>query len=418
MKVVLTHLWPESNAGDYAIVRGTIDAIEDSSLEPVRFIGITTFAKHGRSVNDHFSETIAKGVELRPAIIPGYKNDDCLQFSKIEKAILSLKYIAIFICLILGLRRLASVFVSKRCKETLKDISEADLVVVKGGAFLMGFPGVAGTLYLLRNALTVMWCAKLNKKCIIAPHSFGPIANKFQYWLLGVMLKGITIYAREKISIRLLKEAGLNSSYLPDMAFYFGCQLPEKKNSKQIAVTVRPCPTFLSADRQRSYYSELTNGLVRLVKSGYQILFVPQVSGPDSREDDREAIKEISRSVISELGSSDHVRFCDPKTLKEKFEAYGQSICCLGTRMHSVIFSTLAASNVVALAYLGPKHKGIMDELKLGDFVLDITNVKADEVVEKVHASIAMQDVNATSRQVELMKEEIGREFKRLLKIK
>lgn len=414
MKVVLTHLWPESNAGDYAIVRGTIDAIEDVSPVPVSFVGLTTFAAHSAALVKHFPETLKKGVILKPALIPGYKNDDCEQFTRVEKILLSLRYLVITSLLLLGATGIARRLVSAEQRQTLDEIAQADLVVVKGGAFLMGFPGIAGSLYLLRNALTATWCAKLNRNCIIAPHSFGPFANALQRSLLRVMLKGIGIYAREKISLELLRSVRLPAKYLPDMAFYFGPQPGGRRSEKQIAVTVRPCPTFLSEGEQRAYYDNLTFVVVELIRQGFCIVFVPQVSGPDEREDDRQAIGVISQMATQRLGSSEQIQVVDPQTLYEKFQVYGESVCCVGTRMHSVIFSCLTGTKVVALAYLGPKHRGIMEELELGEFVLDITNLSAEGLLQSINRALSSQSTAQTTVRVGELRMQIQDEFRGL----
>lgn len=415
MKVVMTHLWPESNAGDYAIVRGTIDAIEDASPQAVSFIGLTTFAAHSAALTAHFPETLRKGVVLKPALIPGYKNDQCEQFTTLEKLLLSLRYLLITLLLLAGGKSIARYLVAPPQRQTLDDIAAADLVVVKGGAFLMGFPGVAGSLYLLRNALTAMWCARLNRNCIIAPHSFGPFANGLQRRLLRIMLRGIGIYARERISLDLLESVGLPAKYLPDMAFYFGPQVEGQRFERQIAVTVRPCPTFLSAEQQRSYYDGLADVVAELVKQGFHIVFVPQVSGPDDREDDRRAIEVIRALAIERVGATERIAVAHPATLQEKFRIYSQSVCCVGTRMHSVIFSCLTGTKVVALAYLGPKHRGIMEELQLGDFVLDITNLSAEQLLQAIHHALSSQSTAHTSERVGELRNQIRDEFRAMV---
>jgi polysaccharide pyruvyl transferase WcaK-like protein len=375
---------------------------------------LTTFAVHSVAIEHHFPETLKKGVVLKPALIPGYKNDACEQFTTVEKLLLSLRYLMITLLLLVGCKSIARYLVSPQQRRTLDDIAAADLVVIKGGAFLMGFPGVAGSLYLLRNALTAMWCARLNRNCIIAPHSFGPFANALQRRLLRIMLRGIGIYARERISLALLGSVGLPAKYLPDMAFYFGQQEQGNRLERQIAVTVRPCPTFLSAAQQRSYYDGFAEVVAALVQQGFDIVFVPQVSGPDDREDDRRAIEVIRKLAIERVGATEQIAVADPVTLQDKFRIYSQSVCCVGTRMHSVIFSCLTGTKVVALAYLGPKHRGIMEELQLGDFVLDITNLSAEQLLRAIRRALTSQSTARTSERVGELRDQIRDEFRAL----
>ena len=415
MKIVLTHLWPESNAGDYAIVRGTIQAITDASDTPPKFVGLTTFGEHGDNINDHFQDTIKLGVELRPSFTPGYKNSYCDQYSFLEKVLFSIKYLLIFSLLALGMVRVARYFLSNRDKETQKIIAKADLVVVKGGAFLMGFKGISGVMYLIRNALMVMWCSKLNNNCIIAPHSFGPFHGRIQEWLVGVMLKKTKVYSRENISIKTLSKLNIDSTYIPDMAFYIrpslGNPVRANQQNKLIAFTVRPCPTFMSKEMQSQYYRKFANVITTLIIDGYEAVFVPQVTGPDEREDDRLAIKEIIDIIKTKRGDLKHISIAEVCTLEDKMQVYEKCICCIGTRMHSVIFSTLVSTKVIAIAYLGPKHKGIMKNIGLEDYVLDINYFSEGQLIDMFYKALRYQDTAIVDSKVKLLRDDIAHNF-------
>ena len=421
MKVVFTHLWPESNAGDYAIVLGTIQAITDASNTPPKFVGLTTFGEHSDNINGHFHNTIKLGVELRPSFTPGYKNSYCEEYSFLEKVSFSIKYLLIFSLLMLRMAHMARYFLSNRDKETLKIIAEADLVIVKGGAFLMGFKGISGTMYLIRNALMVMWCSKLNNNCIIAPHSFGPFYGRIQKWLLESMLKKTKVYSRENISIKTLSKLNIDSSYMPDMAFYIRPNLgkPVKVNQKNklVAFTVRPCPTFMSKKMQSQYYKKFANVITTLIIDGYEVIFVPQVTGPDEREDDRLAIKEIMDRIKTKRGDLKHVTTAEVCTLEDKMQIYEKCICCIGTRMHSVIFSTLVSTKVIAIAYLGPKHKGIMKNIGLEDYVLDINYFSEGQLIDMFYKALIYQDTAIVDSKVKSLKDDIAHNFSSICRI-
>ncbi|MNV68500.1 colanic acid biosynthesis protein [compost metagenome] len=50
----------------------------------------------------------------------------------------------------------------------------------------------------------------------------------------------------------------------------------------------------------------------------------------------------------------------------------------IGTRFHSVIFSQIMGVPSIAIAYGGNKSRGIMRELDLEEFVVDIESISSD----------------------------------------
>lgn len=414
MKILLTHLWPESNAGDLAISLGTINTLRKNIKQEIDFIGLTTFGKHTDNLSFHFNETIKHRVDLYPAINPSYKDDNCTQYSNYEKILMSLRLLGQLFFLHLGYLKLAKLFLNNTEKESLKKIMECQYAIIKGGAFLMGFQGIKGFIYLIRNSLTILWCRKLGIKCMIAPHSFGPFSNKLQIKLLAKNIGSNTlIFAREKESLLILEKQNLNVHYLPDMAFAFEYSHPAVTRKNTIAITVRPCPTFLSENSQKKYYTELAFVVAELINKNFEIVMFTQVSGPDHREDDNIAIDNIIHKVHNIIDPHQYTRVYKKQLLSidEKINFLSNCKGVIGTRMHSVIFSLLSGTPVVAIAYLGPKHSGIMSEFNLSEYTFNIKNINGKEILDSIENAIKNQNIEANKLKSDQFRHAINKQF-------
>ena len=380
MKITITHLWPESNSGDDAIVQAMVEIIKKKYNE-AQICGITTYDTHTENIGDKYQAIVNKGVKLYPGIVPGYQNDNHEKLNLLKKYLISIRLIFAYIALTLNCIKIFEKLYADK-KQTLDLIKSSEVVVVKGGALIMApTPKITSTLYILRNLMPIYYAVKVSKKVVIAPHSFGPFLSIGSRVLLRNMLRGVKLIAREEISINILKEIGLKSTYCPDMAFYFA-ENKEVIKKELIILTVRPCPTFRTEKEMDDYYSKFVCVFNELRKI-YTVKFLPQVTGPDEREDDRVAIGRIlNESGINESEKSKYM-YDEHMTLRQKIDTYRDAKLCIGTRMHSIILTMCTGGSVIAISYLGPKHAGIMMKMGLEACSHDYTSFDENTVVEQ-----------------------------------
>lgn len=268
-------------------------------------------------------------------------------------------------------------------------LKASDGVVVKGGGFVHTYGHLQDPYYLWFNLYYAILALRLRKKVIIFPNSFGPVEGRINRIILRMIVNRCSlVYAREKKSFDCLTRVGCkNIKMHNDLAYYATIEntrsivtdIPNTGKPK-IGITVRPY-RFPESDDPDQAYKHYVTAIANFCDfaSDYEIYFVVQVQGPSAHENDRIAIsdvmKECQRNDIEVIdGAYDY---------KDLLLIYSKMDYLIGTRFHSVVFSQLSGIPSLAIAYGGNKSEGIMSQIGLGDFVIDINNISENEIKEK-----------------------------------
>jgi len=278
---------------------------------------------------------------------------------------------------------------------TVKHFSEADAIYVKGGGFIHAY-GEKTAPYLMWYFLFYIRLAqRLNKKVIIFPNSFGPFDGlTVKSQVKSVLGKVNLVYARENVSAEKLSQLLLkNIPVEMDLGFFLktgdentAVQILDKYNLKPsdniVGITIRPWrfPGLTSPEQLYEKYLSSVEELVnKLLSKNYKVVFCNQSIGPNSHEDDRNAIKDI----ISRFDSNPNLIWLDEnlpcdilKTIYAKFNFF------VGTRFHSIIFSLTSLVPSLAIGYGGNKAKGIMGDFNLDNYVVQIQDVTPTKLCE------------------------------------
>ena len=393
MNILITHSWSEENTGDYAIEKAIKKVCQDVTKSDNKYIYWSNFDKVDNRIKKHNEFKLKdKDVSLEPSLF----GTPPFQYGKYKRLyfVISKFLINGWLLFVLFMQRL---FLNKivYLPKNLHFLKDIDFAMVKGGTFLYAPVGIKGTIFSFRIALPIMVLNLLDIKYIVAPHSLGPFDGMVGTWIYKkVLKKAKVILCREQVTVEDLKKIGLtNTEYCPDMAFYLGKEFLETKDVKNdnfsIGITVRPWK-FLglksSDDIYEKYLDELFGALVQLsndFNNKIKFYFVPQVIGPDAREDDRLAIADM---VDRLKGSTVNYEVVDIKNREPEnlISIYGKFDMIIGTRMHSIILSFLTGKPAIAIAYLGPKHIGIMKKYGLEEYVTSMQDINSGFVVEKV----------------------------------
>lgn len=275
-------------------------------------------------------------------------------------------------------------------------LRESDGCVVKGGGFVHTYGHLQDPYYLWFNLYYVILALRLRKKVIFFPNSFGPIQGTINRIILRMILNRCTlVYTREKVSQKCLENIGCaNTRPSVDLAYF--CKALDTDTAEiqgsgrpRLGVTVRPYRFPESANPNKSYIDYI-HALADFCDyhCDYDIFFIVQVQGPSAHEDDRIAISDvIKRSKRSDLNVID-----GDYDYKDLISIYSKMDFLIGTRFHSVIFSQITRVPCLAIAYGGNKSQGIMAELGLSEFVIDINEV-------------SFMDLNAMFEKLEINKE-------------
>lgn len=193
------------------------------------------------------------------------------------------------------------------------------------------------------------------------------------------------IIARETITLNLLKKWHMDKNTLlsVDSGFLFDNESPRNLREELgipndqmfIGITTR---NWLSPGKQEKYeraVAEFSDYAIRTYNAA--IIFIPQVTVENRKDDDRES----NKRAHSYMKESERAYILTERyghgTIKAIYENLDYLI---GTRFHSVIFALTSYVPSIAIAY-EYKTQGIMTDLGLESWVVDIKNVKTQELI-------------------------------------
>jgi colanic acid/amylovoran biosynthesis protein len=288
--------------------------------------------------------------------------------------------------------------------QTVKQFHEAKTIFVKGGGFIHAY-GEKTAPYLMWYFLFYVRLAKaLGKKVVFLPNSYGPfIGLTVKQQVRTVFNQLDLVYARENVSSKSLSDLlGKNIPVEMDLGFFLEKGSQEealkilqkynlKTDDKIVGVTIRPW-RFPGLSNPEGLYKKYIDSVVDLTKhmlsKGYKVALCNQSLGPNSHEDDRNAIKDLLQKVQDPnlIWINENLP-CD--TLKA---LYSNFYFFIGTRFHSIIFSLTSLVPSIAIGYGGNKALGIMGDFSLDDYVVQIQDVQSDGLVKMFDKAISEYD--------------------------
>lgn len=372
--------------GDYSILAETGEPIQQSQNEGYEIL---------RPVLEHPSRK--------------FSNKDNIVYdkkTKVEWGLVALTdLIGSLLLLCFPFRKLYELFSkNNNIVATLKRYEEADAIFMKGGGLIQSHGGLLSTYATYYRLYHIYLALALHKPVFILPNSFGPFEGPGVKWMVKKAFKGCTLVtAREEKSQNVVKQVlGLQIPLFPDLAFYLKSegitrdQLCERLNIDPsdiiVAITVRPYRFPDSTDPVKSYETfkvEMRHFICWLREQGYMPLLVEHTFAITTHENDGECIKDVIQGLdkSSYRVLSDHSMNC--RALKQ---VYG---CCdyiIGTRFHSMIFSLSNMVPGIAISYDGYKSIGIMRDMNLSNYVINIGDVSASKLESMFQDVVKNQD--------------------------
>lgn len=287
---------------------------------------------------------------------------------------------------------------NKEQNKTYKEFYDMDMLIVKGGGFLHTYNRLTDLYYLYYGLYNLLLAKRLNKKIIIMPNSFGPFKGKLEKKIVKkVLSKCELIYARETSSKHYLSNL-LNQkvNLSPDLGFYIKnyekykeYNFPEiKELSNKVAVTMRPYrfPEGGNSEEKYNFYikemSEVSKGLI---EKGYHPVFIAHTLGPSAHEDDRIAIESVIDLLKDNDVSNKSFTYIDDEKMDcyKITSLYSHMDFIIGTRFHSVIFAMTSLVPAIAISYSGHKTTGIMSDMGLEEYTVDIGTISKEDILNK-----------------------------------
>lgn len=382
------------NRGDQALVWETKRLAEEAG-----FIGeyyLTT------EKNEPVEQSKKKGIKIITPILEHpsrkFKNKQNISYTKTLKikwgivAIFDLLSSMLLLCN--ATRGIAKIFLNKEKKQSLSLMESGDAIFMKGGGLLQTYGGLTSTYSMYFWVYPILLAHKLNKPVYIMPNSFGPFEGPFVKQIAKAALKKCKLVtSRETLSQAMVEEQlGLDIENYPDLAF----ELPKSdlnkdevfkkynlpKDRKLVAITMRPYrfPGHSNPEKAyRDFKYEMAKFIEWLYEEGYMPVVIEHTLAVNAHENDGACIKDVIQVVPEEKYRFITDKSYDCHDLKAIY-----SFCdyIVGTRFHSVIFSLGSEVPGIAISYTSNKSTGIMHDIGLDDYVVDISDVNCEKMIE------------------------------------
>lgn len=307
--------------------------------------------------------------------------------------------------------------IPKKHKDAWKDLTECDLVVVKGGSYIYSYSGLKQILFLFRMLYTPFISVILKKKMILLGHSIGPsIGLLNRCFIKFILMKAEKIIVRERISYEyitnILKLDKNNLVIIPDMAFI--SELSSHKEQKEVlkkitalenikkvnphdflvGMTVREWgfPGKKNPEKLKNSYLQIMVDTINFLRKKYhaKIIFVPHC---------RDDLK-TTLLVHNRLEDKHDIHILKGDyTTKELRDMIGCFKLLIGTRIHSVIFALSQCTPSIAIAYEIHKGYGILEMVGQRRYVLNIA---------KLNKKVLFSKIDEIANHHELIKSEIN----------
>ena len=402
MKAIIVPGVTDLNKGDQALVWESHRLVKDTGLYNEIYILNSGDTEEEKKLL--CQQSIDYGYQMVENILQHprrgkHKNEEHIQETKFELAkqvknagldFISTKFL-LSICNNLDL---VKKLYSDKVYNTVKEFYETDTVFVKGGGFIHAY-GEKTAPYLMWYFLFYVRLAQnLNKKVVFFPNSFGPFEGlTVKSQVRSVFSKLDLTYARENVSAESL--GLLLNKAIPvemDLGFFLekGSQKEAdnllakynlNKEDKIIGITIRPWrfPGFNNPEElYKNYITSVANLIEHITDKGFKVALCNQSLGPNSHEDDRNAIQDL----LKEFSHPNLIWINENLSCDVLKAVYSNFYFYVGTRFHSIIFSLTSLVPALAIGYGGNKAKGIMSDFDLDEYVVQIQDVSNIKLIE------------------------------------
>src|SRR5690554_3808942 len=431
MKAIIVPGVTDLNKGDQALVWESHRLIKDTGLyNEVYILNSGDTEEEKRSL---CGQSLNQGYKMIDNILQHprrgkHNNTEHIRESRVE-LVRQIKNAGVdfistkFLLSICNKLNLVKKFFSEKTYKTIKEFSEADAVFVKGGGFIHAYGEKTAPYLMWYFLFYVRLAQKMKKKVVFLPNSYGPFKGlTVKRQVQTVFNKLDLTYARENVSGYSLGQL-LNREIPVEMDLGFFLQKGDETRAKQIlekynltkedkivGITIRPYrfPGLNNPDKLYEKYIDSVAHVVNTISTkGYKVALCNQSLGPNSHEDDRNAIEDLLRQV-----NNSNVVWINENLPCDILKAvYSNFYFFIGTRFHSIIFSLTSLVPSLAIGYGGNKAKGIMGDFSMDEYVVQIQDVYPEKILSMFEEAISnYEDIqNSLSRDLKLVDESRGR---------
>jgi colanic acid/amylovoran biosynthesis protein WcaK/AmsJ len=378
------HIWVTNavcmNGGDATIVEATMRTLRDA-LAP-REVEFTVLDSR-----PEVSARLVPGPQFRPwpwslftfrrfRRLPG----------PLRRLLLQRAYLAAFL-IGRGRRGLARLLLRRSEWTLLLEYSRADLVVSKGGTYLVEHYNLEPHLFDYRL------CLLLRRPLVFGPQSLGPFVNEHTRRELRTILPQATVFLRDALSQEHLEALGVRvaSEVTADVAFALADSEAIARSRDRslpphptVAVSVRHWKHFAALDGMPRYEDAIEALVTHLVRRhAARVTFLSTCQGvPEYSANDSRLARRITARLPSDVTGNVQIddAWHSPMALQEILASFDLAIA---TRMHFAILALNAGVPVFPIAYEF-KTTELFHRLGLAAWVQDIETVEPRRLVQQL----------------------------------
>lgn len=295
-------------------------------------------------------------------------------------------------------KNVANRFTSSKIQKVMGEYIDADIVVTCGGGPLTDIHGITFFLYWYPMFLAII----LKKPIMMYAQSVGPFTNKvsdpvYKFLTKFVLNRASLITLRENISKKQLQDLGVDGPPIyvtADAAFPLQPEINQAKVALHkegiIKEEKRPLVGItllrwiylgsskpeLEHEKYKKVMAQVADYLVSHLNA--KVVFIPMDVVPGS---DAPLTLEIYHMMKHKDVASVITGEYTPEVLKG---IMGEMDLIVGTRLHSIIFSTTMGVPGVCISY-DPKADGIMNMLGLKEYTCNINNITGVDLIAKIN---------------------------------
>ena len=405
MLIFIGNMCSDDNKGDLAIIEATHDILK--GYFPDAEIVIQNVDYSLPSLEKKRLNRWSRGLAARyhGSFFPKIGDREGPWFSRIVSVLtdsLLSMYFLILALLVRVTRRPFLPLVPAKHRQAWQDLFHSDLVVGKGGCYLLSniYSPLKDTLFLYRMSYIFLLARMLGKKIIFLGHSIGPVKGFVRSGLVKLALKGAyAVVVREVLSKKYVKEElGIESKRVflcPDLAFWFTGKPMERLTSTVslisrvgkgvtcVGLTVREW-SFPETGKGNMFLKQYVGNMAAFIQTFLDrhpdCLFILL---PQCLDDIR-----ISQRIIRIVGSTRVIMVENDLSTDELRFLMSKLDCLVGTRIHSNILALTVGTPVIPVIYQMHKGIGIMKMAKVPEqdffFIQQLDPESLAQTVERI----------------------------------
>lgn len=365
-KIVVSNIYGKFNLGDQAIRNSALKLLSElyPNYHAVLLCEDIIDFPINRDVNLQLTESYAPyGYNIRPHL-----HKAAPRIIKLIRLVFVLG-VCLALCLIGFISQ--SLLPKRGFYSFIYHTKTAEVFFLMGGGYLVTRNHIKDTLGLIMNVLPLFVAKLFKKKIVILPISYGPYFNNVHQSVADLAIKDTHTICRDDISLQLAKQAEKDALFFPDLALYEWPIFSTKEESRYFVLTVK---NYYELSKQIPIEKEFSK-FVDYVWDTYSLkcVFIPTAANP-IEENDIPSGERIGKDIKKGI-----FKIEIPKTPEETVKIISKAKFAVCTRMHSAIFSALAYTPFIAIAY---EHKvtGFMKYMELEQWNTGMVDVSFEKL--------------------------------------